>query len=75
MTDACEELYIYIDIYIYKIFSQASKVCRCFLHITIYQTQTKIRHILKTTYISTDLSVFFRVLSSFVFDIYIKIYI
>ena len=41
--------------------SQASNVCRCFPHKTIYQTQMKIRHIVKTTYISTNLSVFVRV--------------
>ena len=32
-----------------------------FLIETIYQTQMKIRHIVKTTYISTNLSVFVRV--------------
>ena len=36
-------------------------MCRCFLHKTIYQTQMKIRHIVKTTYFSTNLSVFLRV--------------
>ena len=51
---------LYIYIYIYKL-SQASKVCRCFPHKTIYQTQMKIRPIFKTTYISTNLSVFLRV--------------
>ena len=40
---------------------RASNVCRCFPHKTIYQTQMKIRHIVKTTYISTNLSVFLRV--------------